>query len=311
MSECIQQVVELLQIQVGHFNATAAGSFVKLLSDTDFLVCTCKPACCLQLLSVSLFQNIVPHSSVKDILELFVPENKLNTVQAEAEMLPSVEITKVSSCMDNVLWFSHYLAVWRVEALMGMLLEGALFLWWLCRSVAEVYGDLKCGPNPQPFSAVSPPRAAASQRCQTPLLCYYSPAGSCAMKVCESGLKTNPRLIPSQLSARLWMSPIWSKTNESAEEAEAEGKDKQPLSVPWWQECHLGLFCSWICSGCRCWAKAGPLRWPASCARQSTCKWSILAPCWMVRTPMLCISAGQQAAAWRDAYPVVSQQAAT
>lgn len=103
VSECIQQVVELLQIQVGHFNATAAGSFVKLLSDTDFLVCTCKPACCLQLLSVSLFQNIVPHSSVKDILELFVPENKLNTVQAEAEMLPSVEITKVSSCMDNVL----------------------------------------------------------------------------------------------------------------------------------------------------------------------------------------------------------------
>lgn len=60
-------------------------------------------ACYLQLLSVSVFQNIVPHSSIKDVLELFVPENKLNSVQAEAEMLPSIEITKVSSCMDAVL----------------------------------------------------------------------------------------------------------------------------------------------------------------------------------------------------------------
>lgn len=60
-------------------------------------------ACYLQLLSVSVFQNIVPHSSIKDVLELFVPENKLNSVQAEAEMLPSIEITKVSSCTDAVL----------------------------------------------------------------------------------------------------------------------------------------------------------------------------------------------------------------
>ena len=70
----------------------------------------------------------MPPGSIKDVLELFVPENKLNSVRAEAEMLPSVEITKVSSCADAVLRFSHYLAVRRVEALPGMLLEGALFL---------------------------------------------------------------------------------------------------------------------------------------------------------------------------------------
>ena len=70
----------------------------------------------------------MPTGSIKDVLELFVPENKLNSVRAEAEMLPSVEITKVSSRADAVLRFSHHLAVRRVEALPGMLLEGALFL---------------------------------------------------------------------------------------------------------------------------------------------------------------------------------------
>lgn len=50
----------------------------------------------------SLFQNIVPHGSIKDVLELFVPENELSSVRAKAEMLPAVEITKVSLCADAV-----------------------------------------------------------------------------------------------------------------------------------------------------------------------------------------------------------------
>lgn len=49
----------------------------------------------LQVLPGSAFQNIVPQGSVKDVLELFVPEDKLSSVRAEAETLPAVEITKV------------------------------------------------------------------------------------------------------------------------------------------------------------------------------------------------------------------------
>lgn len=50
-----------------------------------------------QMLPVSVFQSIVPQGSVKDVLELFVPEDKLSSVQAEAEKLPALEITKVLS----------------------------------------------------------------------------------------------------------------------------------------------------------------------------------------------------------------------
>ncbi|XP_030909255.1 bifunctional 3'-phosphoadenosine 5'-phosphosulfate synthase 2 [Melopsittacus undulatus] len=59
--------------------------------------------CIQQVVELLQTQNIVPHSSVKDILELFVPENKLSTVQAEAEMLPSVEITKLDLQWVQVL----------------------------------------------------------------------------------------------------------------------------------------------------------------------------------------------------------------
>lgn len=39
VSECIQQVVELLQAQVGHFCVPTTGSFGTLLRDIAFLVC--------------------------------------------------------------------------------------------------------------------------------------------------------------------------------------------------------------------------------------------------------------------------------
>lgn len=55
----------------------------------------------LRVLPVSVFQNIVPQGSVKDVLELFVPEDKLSSVRAEAEKLPAVEITKVLSHTDS------------------------------------------------------------------------------------------------------------------------------------------------------------------------------------------------------------------
>ncbi|NWY05829.1 PAPS2 synthase, partial [Nothoprocta ornata] len=57
----------------------------------------------LQLLSACLPQNIVPQSSIKDVLELFVPENKLDFVRAEADALPAVEITKLDLQWVQVL----------------------------------------------------------------------------------------------------------------------------------------------------------------------------------------------------------------
>lgn len=98
VSECIQQVVELLQAQVGHFHLTSTGSFGTLLWDIAFLVRSSLS----QVLPVPVFQNIVPQGSVKDVLELFVPEDKLSSVRAEAEKLPAVEITKVLSHTDTV-----------------------------------------------------------------------------------------------------------------------------------------------------------------------------------------------------------------
>ncbi|KAJ7426890.1 Bifunctional 3'-phosphoadenosine 5'-phosphosulfate synthase 2 [Willisornis vidua] len=59
--------------------------------------------CIQQVVELLQAQNIVPQGSVKDILELFVPENKLTSVQAEAEKLPSVEITKLDLQWVQVL----------------------------------------------------------------------------------------------------------------------------------------------------------------------------------------------------------------
>ncbi|XP_075573473.1 bifunctional 3'-phosphoadenosine 5'-phosphosulfate synthase 2 [Pelecanus crispus] len=59
--------------------------------------------CIQQVVELLQTQNIVPHGSIKDVLELFVPENKLNSVRAEAEMLPSVEITKLDLQWVQVL----------------------------------------------------------------------------------------------------------------------------------------------------------------------------------------------------------------
>lgn len=41
-------------------------------------------------------QEVVPASAVNTVRELFVPENRLQAVKAEAEALPSFEITKVT-----------------------------------------------------------------------------------------------------------------------------------------------------------------------------------------------------------------------
>ncbi|EHH64850.1 hypothetical protein EGM_18173 [Macaca fascicularis] len=52
--------------------------------------------CVQQVVELLQEQNIVPHTIIKDIHELFVPENKLDHVRAEAETLPSLSITKKS-----------------------------------------------------------------------------------------------------------------------------------------------------------------------------------------------------------------------
>nr|XP_013803633.1 PREDICTED: bifunctional 3'-phosphoadenosine 5'-phosphosulfate synthase 2 [Apteryx mantelli mantelli] len=59
--------------------------------------------CIQQVVELLQTQNIVPQSSIKDVLELFVPENKLDFVRAEADTLPSVEITKLDLQWVQVL----------------------------------------------------------------------------------------------------------------------------------------------------------------------------------------------------------------
>ncbi|XP_027548705.1 bifunctional 3'-phosphoadenosine 5'-phosphosulfate synthase 2 isoform X1 [Neopelma chrysocephalum] len=59
--------------------------------------------CIQQVVELLQAQNIVPRGSIKDVLELFVPENKLSSVRAEAEKLPSVEITKLDLQWVQVL----------------------------------------------------------------------------------------------------------------------------------------------------------------------------------------------------------------
>nr|XP_030131596.3 bifunctional 3'-phosphoadenosine 5'-phosphosulfate synthase 2 [Taeniopygia guttata] len=59
--------------------------------------------CIQQVVELLQAQNIVPQGSVKDVLELFVPEDKVSSVRAEAEKLPALEITKLDLQWVQVL----------------------------------------------------------------------------------------------------------------------------------------------------------------------------------------------------------------
>nr|XP_039320977.1 bifunctional 3'-phosphoadenosine 5'-phosphosulfate synthase 2 isoform X3 [Saimiri boliviensis boliviensis] len=59
--------------------------------------------CVQQVVELLQEQNIVPHTIIKDIHELFVPENKLDQVRVEAETLPSLSITKLDLQWVQVL----------------------------------------------------------------------------------------------------------------------------------------------------------------------------------------------------------------
>ncbi|XP_006880376.1 PREDICTED: bifunctional 3'-phosphoadenosine 5'-phosphosulfate synthase 2 isoform X2 [Elephantulus edwardii] len=59
--------------------------------------------CVHQVVELLQEQNIVPHTTIKGIHELFVPENKLDQVRAEAETLPSLSITKLDLQWVQVL----------------------------------------------------------------------------------------------------------------------------------------------------------------------------------------------------------------
>ncbi|XP_007470380.1 PREDICTED: bifunctional 3'-phosphoadenosine 5'-phosphosulfate synthase 2 [Lipotes vexillifer] len=59
--------------------------------------------CVQQVVELLQEQNIVPHTIIKGIHELFVPENKLDQVRAEAEVLPSLSITKLDLQWVQVL----------------------------------------------------------------------------------------------------------------------------------------------------------------------------------------------------------------
>ncbi|XP_062071006.1 bifunctional 3'-phosphoadenosine 5'-phosphosulfate synthase 2 isoform X2 [Lepus europaeus] len=59
--------------------------------------------CVQQVVELLQEQNIVPHSVIKGIHELFVPENKLDQIRAEAGTLPSLSITKLDLQWVQVL----------------------------------------------------------------------------------------------------------------------------------------------------------------------------------------------------------------
>ncbi|XP_046312767.1 bifunctional 3'-phosphoadenosine 5'-phosphosulfate synthase 2 isoform X4 [Marmota monax] len=59
--------------------------------------------CVQQVVELLQEQNIVPHATIRGIHELFVPENKLDQVRAEAENLPSLLITKLDLQWVQVL----------------------------------------------------------------------------------------------------------------------------------------------------------------------------------------------------------------
>ncbi|XP_023365266.1 bifunctional 3'-phosphoadenosine 5'-phosphosulfate synthase 2 isoform X2 [Otolemur garnettii] len=59
--------------------------------------------CVQQVVELLQEQSIVPHTAIKAIHELFVPENKLDQVRAEAKILPSLSITKLDLQWIQVL----------------------------------------------------------------------------------------------------------------------------------------------------------------------------------------------------------------
>ncbi|XP_028585511.2 bifunctional 3'-phosphoadenosine 5'-phosphosulfate synthase 2 isoform X1 [Podarcis muralis] len=59
--------------------------------------------CIQQIVDLLQDQNIVPPTAIKDVLELFVPENKVEPARAEANILPSVKITKLDLQWVQVL----------------------------------------------------------------------------------------------------------------------------------------------------------------------------------------------------------------
>ncbi|XP_030058939.1 bifunctional 3'-phosphoadenosine 5'-phosphosulfate synthase 2 isoform X1 [Microcaecilia unicolor] len=66
--------------------------FPKLVLKTDVYSVN---ECIQQVVELLQQEAIVPPAAIKDIEELFVPENKLDLVRAEAETLPTLQITKV------------------------------------------------------------------------------------------------------------------------------------------------------------------------------------------------------------------------
>ncbi|XP_030424151.1 bifunctional 3'-phosphoadenosine 5'-phosphosulfate synthase 2 isoform X2 [Gopherus evgoodei] len=59
--------------------------------------------CIQQVVELLQAQNIVPKTVIKDVLELFVPENKIDQTRADANMLPTLEITKLDLQWVQVL----------------------------------------------------------------------------------------------------------------------------------------------------------------------------------------------------------------
>ena len=67
-------------------------------------------------MDVFIFQEVVPVTAVQAVKELFVPPARVAAVKAEAEALPSLDITKVKAILFNSAFvhigrFGHKMAI--------------------------------------------------------------------------------------------------------------------------------------------------------------------------------------------------------
>ncbi|XP_008936528.1 PREDICTED: bifunctional 3'-phosphoadenosine 5'-phosphosulfate synthase 2-like, partial [Merops nubicus] len=137
--------------------------------------------CIQQVVELLQAQNIVPHGSIKDVIELFVPENKLSSVRAEAEMLPSVEITKL-----DLQWVQVLSEGWATP-LTGFMREAEYL------QVIH-FGTLLNGTNPHGACAE---KLSAWPRSPPSLLGLLKATGAKGQKVS----------VPSVPRPRLWLAP--------------------------------------------------------------------------------------------------------
>ncbi|NWZ08676.1 PAPS2 synthase, partial [Agelaius phoeniceus] len=215
--------------------------------------------CIQQVVELLQAQNIVPQGSVKDVLELFVPEDKLSSVQAEAEKLPALEITKLDLQWVQVLsegWATPLTGFMREAEYLQVLHFGTLLNGMdpLCPPVLPCGTLLKVAKVtllwPQPWLTAL-----------TSLMVLLKPSRSCCVALVELGCTR-----------------IWAQRQSSG---------------------LLTLHCGSVCVWGPCSQTHHSLSPPAQCANSIQKHMSLLSepPLWSLSC-LLCLGRSQSALGW-------------